>query len=183
MNFLCIFETHGFSVDEEPDVFDAFVQWLYARHLIKELSIEVALKLWTFGHRISCPKLQNYVMDYIQDHCLFNRERMGVAEVKYIFREGPALRGENILQIFCVAQLHYQATQEMEYASVRSVLLGVPAVVGSYLKFECDNLSDIVDYNPHYRGPREGRWCTFHIHDQDNDEDCALKPNDCNNPS
>ncbi|TGO64318.1 hypothetical protein BOTNAR_0089g00070 [Botryotinia narcissicola] len=74
MNFLSIFESHGlFSVDEEPDVFDAFVQWLYARPLIKEPSIEVALKLWTFGHRISCRKLQNCVMDYIQDYYLFHR--------------------------------------------------------------------------------------------------------------
>ncbi|TGO12205.1 hypothetical protein BTUL_0092g00050 [Botrytis tulipae] len=108
---------------------------------------------------------------------------MDVAEVKYIFREAPALKSENTLQIFCVAQLHYQATQDMDYASVRDILLEVPAVLGSYLKFECDNLSDIVDYNPQYRGPRQDRWRTFHIHDQDNEKDCAMKPNDYDNPS
>lgn len=107
---------------------------------------------------------------------------MEVVEVKYIFREAPALRSENVLQIFCVTQLHYQ-TQEMNYISVRDILLEVPAVLGSYLRLECDNLSDIVDYNPKYRGPREGRWCTFHIHDQGNEKDCAMKPNDYDNPS
>lgn len=71
MNFFGTFQAHGsIFVDEEPDVFDAFVQWLYARHFIKDPSIEVALKLWTFGHRISCNKLQNCVMDYIQDYLL-----------------------------------------------------------------------------------------------------------------
>ncbi|KAF7920035.1 hypothetical protein EAE99_008156 [Botrytis elliptica] len=148
-------------LDEEYETIDYFVQWLYTSgNFFKVPEIKTVLKLWIFADKMKLLRLQNYCMDFIQDHYLRNDKYMDLDELQYVFgaTEGAG-KGGFLLKKFCVAQLHFQNSIEGSKA-VAYFLRTVPAAIVAYLDYETSCKMD-SDNDPR---SREMFPCEFHFH-------------------
>ncbi|TGO12204.1 hypothetical protein BTUL_0092g00040 [Botrytis tulipae] len=148
-------------LDEESETIDYFVQWLYTSgHFFKVPEIKTVLKLWIFADKMKLLRLQDYCMDFIQDHYLRNEKFMDLDELKYVF---GATDGEyfeaNDLRAFCVAQLHFHNKMEGS-TDVAYFLRTVPAAIVAYLDSETWCSTD-SDNDPRSRERFPSR---FHVH-------------------
>ncbi|ESZ98653.1 hypothetical protein SBOR_0891 [Sclerotinia borealis F-4128] len=178
MNFIDILKYGSFVKNETPEMFEIFAQWLYTRHFIRQPTIKVALELWFFARKISCQKLQNFTMDFIQDSYRWVDEMMETEELRYVFEATKDDTDIGPLEKFCVVLLHYHTTHVDHYC-VRNILLEVPAAVGPYLLYEaeCYDRRKFHDCDPSVR--TEGNLCEFHSHDKGSIvlEPCKSEPN------
>ncbi|TEY87455.1 hypothetical protein BOTCAL_0002g00640 [Botryotinia calthae] len=152
-----------FKLDEECETIDYFVQWLYTPgHFVKVPEIKTVLRLCTFADTIGFPKLQNYSMDFTQDHYLRNAKFMGLDELKYVFEAtGAAHMEDSPLREFCVAQLHFQNNND-DISAVIRFLQTFPIAINAYLEYEAETCCD-MDRN-HDPRSRERFPCEFHVH-------------------
>ncbi|TGO46081.1 hypothetical protein BCON_0346g00070 [Botryotinia convoluta] len=166
-------DVQAINLAKGSEIFDYLVQWLYAPgHFFKVPEIKIVLKLWILADGIEFPRLQNYCMDFTQNHYLRNDKFMDLDELKYVFgaTEGGYM-GDNLLLKFCVAQLHFQNNSEGSTA-VAYFLRTVPIAIVAYLDYETWYNVD-SDNAPR---SRESFPCEFHVHDTDEDrEDCQIK--------
>ncbi|KAI9645422.1 hypothetical protein NHQ30_006161 [Ciborinia camelliae] len=180
MDFFGNFDRNSVAIDSTPEMFEIFVMWLYTRRFIKLPTIKVAVELWIFADKISCQKLQNFTMDFIQDFYQSTPEWMTADELEYTF-EATNNGGSEIppLETFCAAQLHYHNSFS-SYLAVRDILSKVPAAIVPYLLFEanCDDIDELKNLDPSSR--TKSNLCRFHKHDGENDffSVCESKPND-----
>ncbi|KAF5876312.1 uncharacterized protein Bfra_002716 [Botrytis fragariae] len=159
--------------DEESDTFDYLVQWLYTPgHFFKVPKIKTVLKLWILADGIEFPRLQNYCMDFLQNHYRRNDKFTDLDELKCVFgaTEGVYMAG-NLLMKLCVAQLHFQNNSEGSTA-VTYFLRTVPTAIVAYLDYE----TWFNVYSDNDPRSREKFPCEFHVHDTNEDrEDCQIK--------
>ncbi|KAB8303509.1 hypothetical protein EYC80_004921 [Monilinia laxa] len=159
--------------DEESDMFDIFVQWLYTRLFLKQPEIKSIIDLWLFAVRICCPKLQNFAMDGIQDYHRGKRGYMDSLDLCYIF--DSAISNEKASKNFCAALLHYQNNYE-SCKIVRKALVAVPAALDFYLEYEAANHDeDLSSHDPRIR--ESNHRCNFHNHDDNDNYDCGSENN------
>ncbi|KAF7940000.1 uncharacterized protein EAE98_000127 [Botrytis deweyae] len=121
-------------IDISSEMFDSFIQWLYIRNLFKHPTggVRVILELWFFAAKISCPELQNYAMDWIQDY--HQDDWMQESNLIYVFETAKDDGGHNALEDFCVATLRQKNAGCFE--TVRDFIQAVPVALGPYLHYE-----------------------------------------------
>ncbi|KAF7874498.1 uncharacterized protein EAF02_008475 [Botrytis sinoallii] len=120
-------------IDIGSEMFDSFIQWLYIRGLFKHPTggVRVILELWFFAAKISCPELQNYAMDWIQD---YQDDWMEESDLIYVFETAKDGGGHNALEDFCAATLREKNAGDFE--TVRDFIQAVPVALGPYLYYE-----------------------------------------------
>ncbi|THV51294.1 hypothetical protein BGAL_0116g00260 [Botrytis galanthina] len=134
--FFEIYEYGGFlNIDVGSDMFDSFAQWLYNRDLFKHPNggVRVILELWFFAAKISCPELQNYAMDWIQDYH-HSEDSMEESELRYVFETAKDGGGHKTLEDYCAAILRQKSAEDFEM--VCDFLQEVPVALSSYLYYE-----------------------------------------------
>lgn len=167
MNFCGTLRNGALEINESPEMFGTFVQWLYTRQFLKEPKLKVALELWIFGGKITCQKLQNFTMNFIRDYHYDLNQYMGVEDLRYVFAATKDDIEENHLKAFCVALLHHQNNQQSSV--VADILLKVPDAIDPYLLHDsdCNYYRKRVFSDP--RDRTEDNNCRFHNHSDDED--------------
>lgn len=162
------------NIDVGSEMFDSFAQWLYSRDIFKHPNggVRVILELWFFAAKISCPELQNYAMDWIQDYH-HSEDSMEESELRYVFETAKDGGGHKTLEDYCAAMLRQKSIEDFEM--VCDFLQEVPVALSSYLYYEavCEDI-DQLRFDPTCRD--KNHLCRFHIHNDD-DMICESKPN------
>ncbi|KAG4035481.1 hypothetical protein MFRU_001g02500 [Monilinia fructicola] len=175
-SFLMLLEKDGIIIidDEEPDMFNIFVHWLYTQLFLKQPEIKSIIDLWFLAVRIRCRKLQSFAMDGIQDYYRGKRGCIDSNNLNYIF--DSANSNEKARKTFCAALLHHQNKHE-SCEVFRKAVMAVPAALDRYLEYGATNHEE--DSSGHDPRIRDCNYrFNFHFHDDyDNDCDCGLECN------
>ncbi|TGO64320.1 hypothetical protein BOTNAR_0089g00090 [Botryotinia narcissicola] len=156
--------------EDNPEIFEIFVNWMYSGHLKRGLREPMPIiEIWIFAQKCQAITLKNSAMNALQD--ALGDERIGRfplsnSEVTHIY-EHTTWRDK--LRVFAIAMLAWEIPfgDPEDVANLESIFNDMNGLLEEVLEFTRD-FGEMPVADPRVRGGRYDK-CAFHEHN-DNDE-------------